>query len=247
MHSYKDFKVEVITLYPKVIVAQEHTLADFDRLVADRTRTPIRSEMEVGAYYHDFLIVSRFLIAKGRISMQMQARHFLASFEPCLATAIHSQLERKFPNHFPDDPYKTDDIYDAALYALAWQHTASLIEPPREILTLSMPVLTMPAPPVPAANIPCTSACYRGSFTRASKPSRRDACTHVGVYCVSCTSPVRCADNFYADTSDLRTNSINRRCQPSVSTHATVHASKQAHHSSHLRPTASHASRTSAA
>ena len=90
MHSYKDFKAEVITLYPKVIVAQEHTLADFDRLVADRTCTPIHSEMELGAYYHDFLIVSCFLITKGHISMQMQARHFLASFEPCLATAIHS-------------------------------------------------------------------------------------------------------------------------------------------------------------
>ncbi len=90
MHSHEDFKVEVIALYPEATVAQEHTLADFNMLVADRMHTPIRSKIEFGEYYCDFLIISRFLIAKGHISVQMQACHFLASFEPCLATAIRS-------------------------------------------------------------------------------------------------------------------------------------------------------------
>ncbi len=146
MCSYEDFKAEVIALYPEVIVAQEYSLADFDRLVTDRVCTPICSEIELGEYYHDFLVVSCFLIAKGRISAQMQGHAFLAGFEPRLATAIHSQLERKFLDHFPDDPYETDDIYDAALYALAWQHAAPLIEPLHEIPTLSTPVPTMPTP-----------------------------------------------------------------------------------------------------
>ncbi len=162
-HSYRDFKAEIIALYPEAIVAQEYSLADFDRLVTDRACTPICSEIELGAYYCDFLIVSRFLITKGRISAQMQARHFLASFELRLATAIHSRLARKFPNHFPDDPYKTDDIYDAALYALAWQHAAPLIEPPREIPTLSTPAPTMPTlfqfpPPTFHTLLPATEA-----------------------------------------------------------------------------------------
>src|SRR6266571_8867356 len=143
--SYKDFKAEIIALYPEATAAQEHSLAEFDSLVSDRACTPIRSEIELGAYYRDFLVISRFLIAKGRISAQMQARAFLASFEPHLATAVHSRLEHKFPDHFPDDPYKTDDIYDAALYALAWQRAAPLIEPAREIPTLSTPTPTMPA------------------------------------------------------------------------------------------------------
>ncbi len=161
--SYEDFKAEIIALYPEAIAAQEHTLADFDRLVTDRTRTPIGSEIELGAYYRDFLIISRFLIAKGRISVQMQARALLASFEPCLATAVHSRLERKFLDHFPDDPYETDDIYDAALYALVWQRAAPLIEPLREIPTLSTPAPTMPAPlqsPPPTfhALLPATEA-----------------------------------------------------------------------------------------
>jgi len=90
MHSHEDFRVEVIALYPEATAAQEHTLTDFDMLVADHACTPIHSEMELGEYYCDFLIISRFLIAKGHISVQMQACHFLASFEPCLATAIRS-------------------------------------------------------------------------------------------------------------------------------------------------------------
>ncbi len=144
--SYKDFKVEIIALYPEATTVQEHSLAEFDSLVSDRVHTPIHTEMELGAYYHDFLIISRFLIAKGHISMQMQARQFLASFEPHLATAVRSRLKRKFPDHLPDDTYETDDIYDAALYALAWQRAAPLIEPLREIPTLSKPAPMMPAP-----------------------------------------------------------------------------------------------------
>ena len=102
--------------------------------------------MELRAYYRDFLVVSHLLIAKGCISMQMQAHTFLVSFELHLATTVHSRLERKFPNHYPDDPYKTDNIYDAALYALAWQHAAPLIELPREIPTLSTPARMTLAP-----------------------------------------------------------------------------------------------------
>ncbi|KAH9019426.1 hypothetical protein EDB85DRAFT_2153746 [Lactarius pseudohatsudake] len=35
-HSYKDFKAEVVALYPEAIAAQEHTLAKLDELVAHR-------------------------------------------------------------------------------------------------------------------------------------------------------------------------------------------------------------------
>ncbi|KAH9162106.1 hypothetical protein EDB89DRAFT_666994 [Lactarius sanguifluus] len=146
VRSYEDFKAEVIALYPEAIVAQEHTLADLDKLIAHRARTPICSETELGAYYREFLIISHFLIAKGRISAQEQARHLLVSFEPRLATAIRARLERKFLNHFPDDPYEAEDIYDAALYVLAWQHAVPLVEPPREVLTLSTSPLPSPEP-----------------------------------------------------------------------------------------------------
>ncbi|KAH9027885.1 hypothetical protein EDB85DRAFT_2148244 [Lactarius pseudohatsudake] len=137
--SYEDFKAEVIALYPEAIAAQEHTLADLDMLL--------------GAYYCEFLIISRFLIAKSRISAPTQARYLLASFEPRLATAIHARLERRFPDHLPDDPYDTEAIYDAALYVLAWQRTAPFVDPLRDILILSPSSL---APPTPLTSPPPT-------------------------------------------------------------------------------------------
>ncbi|KAH9019177.1 hypothetical protein EDB85DRAFT_2153994 [Lactarius pseudohatsudake] len=143
--SYEDFKVEVIALYPEAIAAQEHTLADLDELVAHRARTPIRSEIELGAYYREFLLVSRFLVAKDRISVQTQAHHLLASFEPRLATAVRARLVRTFPDHLPDDPYETDAVCDAALFALAWQRAAPLIEPPRDVSTPFTSSLASPA------------------------------------------------------------------------------------------------------
>ncbi|SRR6266702_729979 len=184
MCSYKDFKVEIIVLYPEVIVAQEHSLADFDRLVADCAHTLIRSEMELGEYYHDFLVVSHFLIVKGHISMQMQVHTFLVSFEPHLATTVRSQLEHKFPDHFPDDPYDTEDIYDAALYTLTWQCAAPLVEPLCEILMLSTPVPTTPSPlqsPLPTfhALLPATEAL---------SPARSDPVTVMHALTWECTA-----------------------------------------------------------
>ncbi len=144
--SYEDFKAEIIALYPEVTVAQELALDDLEKFVADRARSPICSEEELGEYHRHFLLVSRSLISKNRIDTNMQARCFLASFEPNLAAAIHSQLERRFPDHFPADPYKTEDIYKAALDILEWQRYAPLARAPWTLWPIgSMPTTRIPA------------------------------------------------------------------------------------------------------
>lgn len=75
-----------------------------------------------------------FVVSKGCISAQDQARHLLASLEPTLAAAIRTRLQHKFPDHFPLDPYDTSDVYKAALNSLAWQRSVPFVESPREIL-----------------------------------------------------------------------------------------------------------------
>ena len=142
--SYEDFKAEIIALYPEAIAAQEHTLVDLDRVVSDCARTQIGSEAELREFYHEFLTISRSLISKGRISMQMQSHQFLASFEPRLGTAICARLHVKFPDQFPDDPYNTDAIFNAALYVLAWQRTAPLVQPSCPVPPPVKPTLTSP-------------------------------------------------------------------------------------------------------
>ncbi len=143
-HPYEEFKAEIIALYPEAEAALQHTLADLDRLVADRARTPICSVKELGEYYRQFLLISRFLIANNRhdACTLMQARHFLAGFGPNLAVDIRTILERKFLDH----PYDVQAICDAALDTLIQQRSAPSIQPPRDVPTPSTLTLTTPAP-----------------------------------------------------------------------------------------------------
>ncbi len=155
-YLYENFKAKIIALYPEA--KPQHTLEELEKLIADCTRTPICSREELGEYNHNFLLVSHFQISKDRISWIDQSCYFLASFEPILAVAIHSLLERKFLDHLPVDPYKTEDIYDAALYALEWQcHYAPLAQAPRTPLTV-FPTLSIspPATPTPLQPPPLT-------------------------------------------------------------------------------------------
>ena len=88
--SYKDFKVEIITLYPEATTAQEYTIKDLRRLVDNCAHAPICSHREFVEFYCEFLLVSQSLITKGRLSMLEQARQFLAGFGPHFSPAIHS-------------------------------------------------------------------------------------------------------------------------------------------------------------
>ncbi len=112
----------------------------------------------------------------------MQACAFLASFEPCLATAVCSRLERDFPDHFSDDSYDTEMIYDAMLYALAWQRAMLLIELLREVHdafhTSANNAHTVPAT---AANSSHVSTHPKILFAHAVRPSLCDVYTHMGV------------------------------------------------------------------
>ena len=93
MHLYEDFKVKILALYLEAIAAYSYTLAEFDKLISDRARSPIRSESELGGFYREFLLVSRFLIAKGHIGTPEQSRAFSASLGPRLAIAVHNRLD----------------------------------------------------------------------------------------------------------------------------------------------------------
>ena len=99
-------------------------------------RTPIQLEKELTNYYHEFHILSYNLITMHCIGVLEQARHFLAGFKPSLASDICSRLEAKLPNHFPSDPYKIEDVFQAALHTLQIQTCAPSIPPPCGALLL---------------------------------------------------------------------------------------------------------------
>ncbi len=117
-HSYEDFTAEIIGMYPEASVEHQYTIPRLQRLVSDHACTPIRSEKELTSYYHQFHILLYNLITMHHIGVLEQARHFLAGFEPSLASDICSRLRAKLPNHFPSDPYKIEDVFQATLHTL---------------------------------------------------------------------------------------------------------------------------------
>ena len=139
---YDDIKAEVIVLYPEAIAAHSSTHAEFDNLVSDHACMLIRSETELGEFYWEFLLASCFLISKSHMGMLEQSHAFLGSLGPCLAITVCTQLERLFPDHFLDDPYDLDVIYDATRYVLAWQNAVLLVELLHQFLTDVSPLLT---------------------------------------------------------------------------------------------------------
>ena len=141
MYLSTDFKAEIIVLYLEAIAAHSCTCAEFDRLVSDHACSLIHSETELGEFYRRFLLTLRFLILKGRLGMPERLRAFLGSLGPRLAIAVRTQLERMFPDHFPEDPYEAHDIYEATQLTLAWEHAVLLVELPR-----AAPMLDLPTP-----------------------------------------------------------------------------------------------------
>src|SRR6266404_112304 len=144
--SYEDFKEEIVKMYLEAIAARQPSFADLERLISQRVCTPISSVLELGEFYREFLGISLDLIAKCRLDKHEQACHFLASFEPHLATPVRLRLEIKFPDHCPLDPYKTEDIYDAAIYALQCQRRAPSSFAPHHIASLPTSPSASPAP-----------------------------------------------------------------------------------------------------
>ena len=117
-HSYEDFKAEVIHLYPEALTAQQYNIYSLQQLISDHTCIQIHLEGKLSKYYQEFCLISHNLTTMHRIGMQEHARHFLASFKPCLASRIDSQLKAKLPDHCPLNPYRVEDILYMTLHCI---------------------------------------------------------------------------------------------------------------------------------
>ena len=97
---------------------QRWLIADMEKLVADTSRTGISSLADLGKYHRDFVSITTFLIAKNCLIAPKQSCTFACAFPLELWSQVSYQLQLKFPDHFPDDPYTLEQIHDAAHFVL---------------------------------------------------------------------------------------------------------------------------------
>ena len=129
--TYDEFKAEVFKLYPGSSSDRTYTMQDLDLIIGHYARIGILTSTDLGEYYRRFLLISRYLISKNRLSTQEQSRSFLRGLPPQLEAKVRQRLQQKLIDHFPDDPYALSDIYEAVSYVLmgAGPHSVTMAPP----------------------------------------------------------------------------------------------------------------------
>ena len=123
--TFNKFKEEVTTLYPHINEARCYTLGELDRLVnKTRVMTDVSCE-SFGNFYRLFSIYTQYLISKHHLSTREQDVHFFCALPDSLKGSVIRRLSIKFPDILPDDVYDLKDMYEASLFTLNSDSSAS--------------------------------------------------------------------------------------------------------------------------
>jgi hypothetical protein len=116
--SFADFVQAIYRLYPGAEGQRQWLVADMEKLVEERSQVDIRTLGDLGDYYRRFIAITTFLCGKNRLSDRDQSRAFMRGLSRELCDRVLQRLQLKFPDHLSDDPYRLDDIYEAAQFIL---------------------------------------------------------------------------------------------------------------------------------
>ena len=141
---FDEFKTEVFQLYPGTSADQTWSIQDLDLLIGQTSRVGILTTTDLGEYYRQFLLISRYLISMNRLSTHEQSRSFFCGLQPSLEGRVRQRQQLKFLNHLPDDPYDIAAVYEAVSYVLMGSAAMGVVQVPPP------PAQILPAPPVTA-------------------------------------------------------------------------------------------------
>src|SRR5882762_11602788 len=116
--SFSDFVQAIYRLYPRTEGQRQWLVVDMERLVEERSRIDIRTLGDLGDYYRRFIAITTFLRGRNRLSERDQSQAFMRGLTRELCNHISQRLQLKFPDHLVDDPYRLDDVYEAAQFIL---------------------------------------------------------------------------------------------------------------------------------
>ena len=116
--TFDEFKDEVFKLYPGSSGDRTYSIQDLDLLIGHFSRVGIRTSAELGEYHRQFLLISRYLIAKGRLAETEQSRMFFRGLQPDLEQRTRQRLQQKYIDKYPDDPHDLSVIFEAVTYVL---------------------------------------------------------------------------------------------------------------------------------
>ncbi|KIJ90482.1 hypothetical protein K443DRAFT_15206 [Laccaria amethystina LaAM-08-1] len=136
-------------------------------LIGERQRLGIRSLNKLSEYHLRFQAVTSYLLEKKLIGEVEQFNTFVRSFSPTFWKDISRCLQVKYPDHYPDLPYKISKVYEAARFVLHGLPTGSgaipiPAFPPQK--SSPSPTSYMPTPSQPVDSPPTIKAEQLGSI-----------------------------------------------------------------------------------
>ncbi|KAJ6471579.1 hypothetical protein C8R47DRAFT_1077231 [Mycena vitilis] len=119
-HTYAEFKAAVLKLYPGNDADRKYSLADLDALVGQYARVGMLSKGDYSDFYRQFIVITKYLIGRQRLSLTEQSRAFRRAIAPpSLWERVERRLQVKKPDVHPEDPYDISDLNEAVEFALA--------------------------------------------------------------------------------------------------------------------------------
>ncbi|KAJ7026684.1 hypothetical protein C8F04DRAFT_1267896 [Mycena alexandri] len=133
--TFEQFKAAVLKLYPGTDADRKYSVTDLDALIGQYGRIGIYSQTDFSEFYRQFIVISKYLVDKNRLSEGEKCRAFRRAIQPPkLWEAAHKRLQVKKPDVHPQDPYAIADMYEAVEFALADpSNSASESEPKTEV------------------------------------------------------------------------------------------------------------------
>ncbi|KAJ7224629.1 hypothetical protein GGX14DRAFT_557486 [Mycena pura] len=151
--SFGEFTAAVFRLYPEADPDRRYSFTDLDTLVMEFSRTESPSRTAFLEFYRRFLVVSSFLISKGRLAAFEQSRALVHAIPPNIWRSVHARLCICCPDVQLDDTYPLESIRDAIDFILISSSTRpTSMSPSFPSAPVSLPI------PVPAPCDPSLAA-----------------------------------------------------------------------------------------
>jgi hypothetical protein len=162
--TYDEFKAAILDCYSD---HRKYNVSDLDMLIGECQHLGICSLNALSEYHLRFQAVTSYLLEKKLIGEVEQFNTFVRSFSPTFWKDISRRLQVKYPDHYPDLPYKISEVYEAAHFVLHGLPTGSDAIPipafPPQKLSPS-PTSYMPTPSQPVDSPPTIKAEQLGSI-----------------------------------------------------------------------------------
>ena len=137
-------------MYPRASDNHAYTPQDLDALIGECICIGIVNPHKLSEYYHQFLLITQYLVSKNQMVASEQSCAFFGGFCLDFTNPISQWLQLKQWDHLPIDPYDLDDIYEATTFVLMgtsyMQTSATQPTMHSTTLTCSGRILTPPQP-----------------------------------------------------------------------------------------------------